>query len=157
MPAADLFTPRLEVLLQRESDKALMTGAALALAHSDEALAAQAMSGNLPKDRVRQVAEAELQRQLAPGDLYSIRGPSVLLTCFIEPDTAGAERKAHLVSQLKGEVLVEELPSAQDKVKPEHFVGSLDRSSQKHASGNLLDPFLWAPTTQDVRWASGSR
>lgn len=90
-------------------------------------------------DRVREVAERELQQCLDPADIFRPHGETGYLIHFEQLDRAEAENKAqHAALSIKS-ALIAKVPEIAEAIKVKQFVINLDSSSLSEHGRSLTD------------------
>ncbi|MHA6729159.1 hypothetical protein [Devosia sp. A369] len=139
-PRGDVFEQRLEAIFEGTRPVAgRVVGGSLEFAGLSEIRSALGVTWDLVRERVRQITETELQRQLRPLDLYRIYSNSTYLLCLFDLSEAEARSRIGLISQSICDALVTEIPFIRGRIRPEHFVGTLNGGALHGVEGTLID------------------
>jgi hypothetical protein len=139
------FDSRLRLLADRDVDGAepLVAGS-LELVGLDDLQRALGEDWPAIADRVRDLAELELQMQLGPADIYRTHSDTQFLVCFATLDQAAAERKAQEIATGIRARLTEHLPEVAAALSIDAFVGKVDREALKDPTIPVADCLLAA-------------
>ena len=136
----DTFESRLQTLIDGAATSTTpLLGGSLELVGLDDVRSALGATWDMVRDRVRRVAETELQAQLGPNDFYRIHNSSTYLICFVDQGEPAVRRKVTLISQRIRDVLLREFPFIRNRIRPEHAIASLGAETLAKDGGTLVD------------------
>lgn len=139
-PRADVFEQRLQAIFEgTQPTLTRVIGGSLELVGLSQIRPALGVTWDMVRDRMRQITEAELQRHLGPLDLYRIYNASTYLICLFELSEADARIRVTLISQGIRDTLAKEFPFIRDRIRPEHFLGTLNGGALNNGDGKVVD------------------
>jgi hypothetical protein len=139
------FDSRLRLLADRDVDGAApLVAGSLELVGLDDLQRALGDDWPAIADRVRDLAELELQMQLGPADIYRTHSDTQFLVCFATLDQPTAERKAREIAAGIRAQLTEHLPEVAAALSIDAFVGKVDRESLRDPTIPVADCLLAA-------------
>jgi hypothetical protein len=137
---ADVFDNRLQSVIQASvNGSSPAVGASLELVGLNEVRVSLGAAWNTVRDRVQQVAELELQREMGSNDFCCAYNVSTYLICFVGLPEAEVERKMSHVSQRVRDAVMREFPFIFDRIKPAHFAAGLDGETLTRGHSRVVD------------------